>query len=218
MVTTYFNPGCGLSLYKPKMENKILNFLNDNYGAVTLHKICCRHEPQLEAGSMIINVCAGCDRRFRSLYEGITTVSLWEILDRLPSFRYPDYKGLKISVHDACPVREKPQVHQAVRNLLTKMNIEIVETKFHGTQSICCGDDFYPKFSVEMVHEKMKERAASMPCEDVCVYCISCIKSMYIGGKTPRYLIDLLMGETTESQIYDTVQWHDQLQEYIDKH
>lgn len=218
MVKTYFNPGCGLSLYKPKMETKILNFLIDNYGAVILHKICCRHEPQLEAGSMIINVCAGCDRRFRSLYEGITTISLWEILDGLTSFRYPDYNGLKISVHDACPVREKPQVHRAVRNLLTKMNIEIVETKFHGTQSICCGDDFYPKVSVERVHEKMKERAASMPCEDVCVYCISCIKSMHIGGKKPRYLIDLLMGETTEPQIYDTVQWHNQLQEYIDKH
>lgn len=218
MPKTYFNPGCALSLYKPKMETNLLAFLNENYGPVTLHKICCHHEPQLDTGSVIINVCAGCDRRFRSLYSGISTISLWEILDGLTAFRYPDYTGLKISVHDACPVREKPQVHQAVRNLLTKMNIEIIETKFHGTQSICCGDDFYPKLPVEMVHKKMKERAASMPCEEVCVYCISCIKSMHIGGKKPRYLIDLLMGETTEPQIYDTVKWHEQVQEYIDKH
>jgi len=41
---------------------------------------------------------------------------------------------------------------------------------------------------------------------------------MYIGGKTPRHLMDLIMGETTEPQIYDTVQWHQQLQEYIEKH
>jgi len=33
-----------------------------------------------------------------------------------------------MSVHDPCPAREKPQVHQAVRNLLEKMNIEVVET------------------------------------------------------------------------------------------
>ena len=98
-----------------------------------------------------------------------------------------------ISLHDACPVREKLQVHQAVRNLLKKMNIDVVETKFCGTNSICCGDNFYPKLPIEKVHEKTKARADSMPCKEVCVYCVSCIKSMYIGGKTPRHLIDLLM-------------------------
>jgi Fe-S oxidoreductase len=200
------------------MSNKILQFLNDNYGETQLHKICCHHDPQLEAGSMIINVCAGCDRRFRSLYEGITTISLWEVLDGLTTFPYPDYNGLKMSVHDACPVREKPQVHRAVRSLLRKMSIDIVETKFHGTRSVCCGDDFYPQLPVKQVHQQMKKRAASMPCDDVCVYCVSCIKSMYIGGKTPRYLIDLLMGEVTEPQVYDTVQWHKLLDNYIEKH
>jgi Fe-S oxidoreductase len=218
MTKKYFNPGCALSIYKPEMENKILKFLNENYGEVKLHQICCHHDPQLEADSLIINVCAGCDRRFRSLYEGISTISLWEVLDGLDEFQYPDYKGLKLSVHDACPVREKPQVHKAVRNLLKKMNIDVVETKFSGTNSICCGDDFYLKIPIERVHPKMKERADSMPCNEVCVYCVSCIKSICIGGKTPRHLIDLLMGETTEPQIYDTVQWHEQLQDYIDKH
>lgn len=218
MVKTYFNPGCALSIYKPEMENKIITFLNENYGEVQLHKICCHHNPQLEAGSLIINVCAGCDRRFRSLYDGISTISLWEVLDSVGTFPYPDYKGLKMSVHDACPVREKPQVHKAVRNLLDKMNIDVVETEFCGTHSICCGDSFYPKLPIEQVHQQMKKRADSMTCNEVCVYCVSCIKSMYIGGKTPRHLIDLLMGETTEPQIYDTVQWHKQLQDYIDKH
>lgn len=218
MTKTYFNPGCALSIYKPEMENRILSLLKDNIGEVQLHKICCRHDPQLEAGSRIINVCAGCDRRFRNLYEGISTISLWEIIDSLNSFPFPDYKGLKMSVHDACPVREKPQVHNAVRSLLSKMNIDVVETEFNGTRSICCGDDFYPKLPVEKVHEQMKKRADSMPCEEVCVYCVSCVKSMYIGGKTPRHLMDLLMGETTEPQIYDTVLWHEQLQKYIDEH
>ena len=218
MTNTYFNPGCALSIYKPELENKLLEFLNKNYGEVQLHKICCRHDPRLEAGSLIINVCAGCDKRFRSLYEGISTISLWEVLDGLDTFLYPDYKGLKLSVHDACPVREKTQVHQAVRSLLNKMNIEVVETEFSGTRSICCGDDFYPTLPVEQVRQRMKKRADMMPCDDVCVYCVSCIKSMHIGGKSPRHLIDLLMGEATEPQTYDTVQWHNQLQDYIDAH
>lgn len=52
MTKTYFNPGCGLSIYKPEMENKILKFLNENYGYVALNKICCHHDPKLEAGSI----------------------------------------------------------------------------------------------------------------------------------------------------------------------
>ena len=74
-IKTFFNPGCALSIYKREMENRIINFLNQNYQKTALHKICCRHEPQVEKGSLIINVCAGCDRRFRSLYEGISTIS-----------------------------------------------------------------------------------------------------------------------------------------------
>jgi hypothetical protein len=105
-----------------------------------------------------------------------------------------------------------------VRNLLKKMNIEVIETELHGMRSVCCGDDFYPKLPIEQVHRQMKKRADMMPCEEVCVYCISCIKSMYIGGRSPRHLLDLLMGEPTEPQIYDTVEWHAQLQEYIDRH
>ncbi|MHB1256436.1 MAG: hypothetical protein ACYCXI_09530 [Dethiobacteraceae bacterium] len=34
MTKTYFNPGCALSIYNPETENKILKFLNDNYGKV----------------------------------------------------------------------------------------------------------------------------------------------------------------------------------------
>jgi len=214
----YFNPGCALSLYKDEKELQILEYLNKNFDNVALHKICCRHEPKLPPNSTIINVCAGCDRRFRSLYEGIDTISLWEIIDSLDNFPFPDYKGLKMSVHDACPVREKPAVHKAVRSLLKKMNIEIVETDFHGTKSVCCGDDFYGVIPLEQVHELMKKRADSMPCEDVVVYCVSCIKSIYIGGKKPRHLIDLLFNEDTELQEYRTDKWHDELNDYIDKH
>jgi Fe-S oxidoreductase len=218
MTRTYFNPGCALSIYKPEIEERILAFLNRNYGEVSLHKICCHHDPQLDAGSLIINACPGCDRRFRTLYEGVSTISIWEVLDGLGTFPFPHYEGLTVSVHDACPVRPRPQVHQAVRSLLTKMNVGVVETEHYGAHSICCGDDFYPSLPVEKVHERMKERADSMPCQEVCVYCVSCIKSMHIGGKTPRHLMDLLMGETTEPQLFDTVQWHEQLRGYRDAH
>lgn len=216
MSKRYFNPGCALSLYKPETEQRVLRFLDRHLEDVTLHKICCRHDPQVEPGAVIINVCAGCDRRFRSLYEGVGTLSLWEVLDGLEGFAYPDYGGAQMSVHDPCPVRQRPQVHAAIRSLLGKMNIRVVEAEHHGVHSVCCGDDFYPTLPVADVHKKMKARAQSMPCQDVVVYCVSCVKSMHIGGKTPRHMIDLLFAEPTTPEPFDTQAWHAQLQAYID--
>lgn len=213
-----YNPGCALMLYKPELAAKALDWLLSNGYCSAGHYICCHHDPRLEDGSVIINTCAGCDKRFSTLYPGVSTISLWELLADIDSFPFPDYSGLRMSIHDACPVRLKPQVHAAVRRLLKRMNICVIETEHYGTNSICCGDSVYPALPLEQVHERMHLRAQSMPCEEVCVYCVSCIKAIHIGDKKPRYLLDLLFGEETEPQIYDTKLWHEQLERYIIAH
>ncbi|NMA74391.1 MAG: (Fe-S)-binding protein [Bacteroidales bacterium] len=214
----YFNPGCALSIYKPEANHQILDILNTYFGPVQLHSICCRHNPKLPYGSTIINNCAGCDRRFRSLYDGINTISLWEVLDSIDNLPLPKHTGLTVSVQDPCSYRPKPQVHAAVRSILRKMNIEINDSKYSGTTSICCGDNFYPKLPIEKITELQKKRSAQMPCQDVVVYCVSCIKSMYIGGKTPQYMVDLILDQDTEPQETRIDVYHDELNQYIEKH
>lgn len=218
MEKCYFNPGCALSTYKPASEHKLLEILNRAFGPVKLHSICCHHDPQLPQGSTIINNCAGCDRRFRSLYQGVNTISLWEVLDSIQGLELPQYPGLTVSVHDSCSYRPKPQVHQAVRSLLGKMGIQIVESPFSGTHSICCGDNFYPTLPIEKVNELQKKRAAQMPCQDVVVYCVSCVKSMAIGGKTPHHMADLVLGEDTDPQETRLDVYHDIVSAYIEAH
>ncbi len=218
MTKCFFNPGCALSIYKPDAEHKILQILNEYFGTVSLHNVCCHHDPGLEKGATIINNCSGCDRRFRSLYEGIQTISLWEVLDSMKDLPLPDHTGLTLSVHDSCSFRKKPQVHAAVRSLLAKMNIAVIESEFSGTNSICCGDNLYPHVSIEEVTAFQKKRASQMPCEDVAVYCVSCIKSMAIGEKTPHHMVDLVLNEKTEPQETRIDLYHDALKIYIDAH
>ena len=214
----YFNPGCALSVYKPESETRVLEILQRHFGPVKMHNICCHHDPQLPSGSTIINNCAGCDRRFRSLYKGVNTISVWEVLDSIAGLPLPDHTGLTLSVHDSCSYRPKPQVHEAVRSLLRKMNIEIKEAFYNGTKSICCGDNFYSLIPLEKVHAFQRMRARQMPCQDVAVYCVSCIKAMAIGGKTPRHMVDLLLNEATEPQDTNLETYHQALQAYIDRH
>ena len=213
-----YAPGCALMIYKPELAEKVLKFLNKDSSGISEYLICCRHEPNLESGTQVINTCAGCDRRYRELYKGISTVSLWEILAESNTFVFPDYQGMEMSIHDACPTRTEERVHSAIRKLLARMNIKIIEPKNTRTKAICCGDSFYGKLPVEQVKEQMKKRSDEMPCDNVVVYCVSCIKAMHIGGKKPRYIVDLLFGESTGIGTFEPEAWHDELQKFIDEH
>lgn len=209
-----YAPGCALTLYKPYLSEKVHKFLVENIGEMDRLDTCCRLHPEIKAGTNVINTCPGCDRRYKNNYEESTTISLWEILAESTTFEFPDYGGEKMTILDACPTRTEGKVHDGIRVLLEKMNIELVEPEKTRHTGTCCGDSLYGKVPVEKVKGLMKERSGEMPVEDVVVYCVSCVKSMHIGGKRPRYLVDLLFNEETDPQTYEPDDWHRELDEF----
>jgi Fe-S oxidoreductase len=148
----------------------------------------------------------------------VSTVSLWEVLADGDTFDFPDYHGTEMTIHDACPTRGEDRVHVAVRELLERMNIVVIEPKATRAGAVCCGDSFFGELPDDGVRQMMKRRADSMPRADVVVYCVSCIKAMHIGGKRPRYLVDLLFGEDTTPGTFEPRAWHAQLDEFIAQH
>ncbi|MEI6347862.1 MAG: (Fe-S)-binding protein [Bacteroidota bacterium] len=213
-----FAPGCALMLYKPELAEKIHLMLNENIDEMEKLMICCHHDPKFSTTTEVINICPGCDKRFANDYQNSSTISLWEILAESDFFNFPNYQGTRMSIIDACPTREKEQVQIAIRKLLKKMNIQLVEPLKTGVKSTCCGDSFYGIISVDKVKEQMKKRTSEMPCDDVVVYCVSCVKSVYIGGKKPHYLIDLLFADETIPQTFEPDEWHKEVDNYIEKH
>jgi Fe-S oxidoreductase len=214
----FFAPGCALMLYKPELADKLHQLLNKNFGNMDMLMTCCQHELNMSAGSKIINVCPGCDKRFSNDYTNISTISLWEILADTAFFNFPDFEGRSMTINDACPVRDKEKVHYAIRELLVKMNINLVEPENTRANSICCGDGSYGELPTNTVKELMVKRAAELPLADVVVYCVSCIKSIYNGGKKPHYLLDLLFDTETVPKTCDPDEWHKELAAYKEKH
>lgn len=205
-------------LYKPELAQKLHSILNSNLGGVEILTTCCHHDPQLVHPAKIINICPGCDKRFRNDYQNSSTVSLWEVLAENDFFEFPDYKDQKMTIMDACPTRDQDRIHVAVRKVLQKMNIVITEPEHTRTRSICCGDSYYGIIPVENLKEQMHKRASEMPVDDVVVYCVSCINSMLLGGKKPHYLVDLIFNEPTAPKIFEPDEWHAELEAYIEMH
>lgn len=213
-----FAPGCALMIYKPHLADKIHKVLNDNIGQMERVLTCCRNEPDVSSKTTIINICPGCDKRFKNDYPNISTVSLWEILAESDFFTFPDYKGKKMSIIDACPTRNEPKIHDTIRILLRKMNIELREPAKTRSEGTCCGDTFYGSLPTPEVKKLMIKRTSEMPVNDVVVYCVSCSKSVFIGGKKPHYMIDLLFNEETIPGTFDPDEWHRELDVYINEH
>ncbi len=213
-----FAPGCALILYKPLLVEKVEAALAAEFGPVERLTTCCRNIPALEPGTEVINICPGCDRRYRQNSTDASTVSLWEVLARSGSFAFPDHRGKVMSIIDACPTRDQPRVHEAVRELLRKMNVDLREPKHTRTHGICCGDSAFGEVPTAKVKKMMKKRASEMPADEVVVYCVSCSKSMFIGGKRPRYLVDLLFGEETLPGTLEPDDWHAELDVFIAAH
>ena len=213
-----FAPGCALALYKPHLAEKILKYLQEQLGDVPLYPGCCHDEVVLPAGTTIINCCPGCNRRFPLKNPAISTVSLWELIADRGGFPFPDYNGAAITIHDACPTRNVTSLHAAVRKLLDEMHLRVVEPTYTKTQQHCCGDSAYPAKPLAEVYAAMKQRADEMPEQDVCVYCVSCVNSMNVGGKSPRYLVDLLFQEPTIPVPFETDDWHRELEAFRKAH
>ena len=214
----FFAPGCALMLYKPELAEKILLLLNRNLGNVEMLLTCCQHDPKLPENSKVINVCPGCDKRFSKDYKGVSTISLWEVINENNFFEYPDYKGRKMSIIDACPTREVSIVQNSIRDLLSKMNINLVEPQYTRKESTCCGDFYYGAMPTEKVKELMVEKASEMPANDIAVHCVSCIMAVCNGGKNPKYIADLLFNEESFPQSFDLDEWHQKLTQYIGIH
>jgi Fe-S oxidoreductase len=216
--TRVFAPGCALMLYKPHLVEAIDAVLSQSLGETGRLDSCCRNMPELAPGTEVIDVCPGCDKRYRQNYPQAATTSLWEILARSDSFAFPDYRGQVMAILDACPTRDQPRIHDAVRRLLERMNISIVEPKHTRNRAICCGDSAFGEIGLDPLKQMMRRRAAQMPADDVVVYCVSCAKSMIVGGRRPHYLIDLLFGEETVPGVCDPEAWHQQLEQFIQAH
>jgi len=211
-----FAPGCALMIYKPELVERVHARLSETLGPMELLLTCCRHVPPLPVGTEVVNVCPGCDRRYRENYKDSGTISLWEVLARDDGFPFPDYGGRRMTIIDACPTRDQARVQDAVRALLSKMNIALVEPAKTRGRSTCCGDIFWGEIPSPEVVRQMEKKAAEMPEGEIVVYCVSCVKAMFVGGKRPRYLVDLLFGEETISQTIQPDAWHKELDAYID--
>ena len=78
-------------------------------------------------GDRVYSLCHNCNNIIEEMHPGVQVHSLWELIDSDNAFSFPDYHSLRAYVQDCWRSKDRKEEQDAVRSLLAKMNIEVME-------------------------------------------------------------------------------------------
>ncbi|WP_172135357.1 hypothetical protein [Adlercreutzia sp. ZJ473] len=182
---------------------------------------CCRTDHQsLTADDTAVCICNNCMAMIDEDAENGDLENIWVLVDNDPGFPLPSYEGKTMGVQDCGRAYDRIEVQDAVRSLMRKMGIEVVELPDSREESRFCGQSFLraapeqdasfaPKRYVEDAAERgiftpldpdamqarLDKHAAAIPTDEVCCYCFACDMGLEAGGKDAINMIELVSGK-----------------------
>jgi Fe-S oxidoreductase len=209
--TTVFFPGCTLSgtrsgktyeLYaklkkiipdlgivldcctKPSHDLGRDDFFNEKFGELKKYLS--------ESGIVkVIVACPNCFKIFSEYGNSIKVETVYEVIDKKNIFELKNLGG-SVNVHDPCGVRFNTFIYNAVRNIISRSGLTIVEGRYSKEKSFCCGEGG----AVNLVNRKLAGKWIGKIKEDlteskVITYCAGCVNFLkpHIAAD---HLIDLL--------------------------
>ena len=207
----YF-PGCKYTIHSRSGSQKIRNYLCSRHG-LTPTGCCSVHLDRIKKGDTVVYVCPTCGTFIREYTPFAEAVSVWEVLENDEAFPWPDFRGEKMTVQDCWRVRDNRPLQNAVRHILKRMHIEVVEVEDAFEQTDFCGVSFfkpralrYEKFAphrfVDLAQDKfvvlpaeeqakrMKTYCSRFTTEKVVCYCTGCLEGLCLGGVQGIHLMD----------------------------
>ena len=177
-----------------------------------------KHYEKYPAGSTMISLCHNCSAIFEERHPEINLMSLWELILTDDKFVYPNLNGEKITIQDCWRSKENFAEQEAVRKILQRMNIEIVELAENHDKTKFCGYSLYQpqpprnaklaqkrfvegakglfqEHSQEEKFQLMKNYCEQITTDKIIAYCHYCVRGLKLGGKNAFHLAELLFND-----------------------
>jgi hypothetical protein len=207
----YYLPGCDVRRNHPEASAKMVKFIKSK--GIEIAQCCRKDLSFLKEGDSIIENCTLCELMLKERVPSIPFQSLYEYL-LTTDFEWPDHHGEEMVIQDCFRVRDNPALHNAVREALKRMNVQIIEAENNREKSEYCGvwlnnppaadcvelapDTFtelekYRNILTEQEQEeKMTEHVKQYHGKPAAVYCNGCEKGIKLGKGNPIHIIELV--------------------------
>ena len=170
-----------------------------------------------EAGDTVYSLCHNCSNIVEEMRPGVIVKSLWELILQDENFPLPNCAGLKATVQDCWRSRDRTDEQDAVRELLRKMHVELVELPDNREKTDFCGISLYrpqpprnpavaPKHYKENIGNKfephtleeqkaiMQEYCKRYKTDTVICYCHYCLEGLALVDIDSRHIANMLFG------------------------
>ena len=140
----------------------------------------------------IIVACTHCYQTLTEFLPEFKTRTIYEVLNEVGLPDGASRPGAAIfNIQDACGARQAPQIHAAVRRLVTDLGYGVEEMAHNREHSICCGSGgMVPAVAPELA-KKMTDFRLSEATRDLVTYCASCRARLSKAGHPTLHVLDL---------------------------
>ena len=214
-----FFPGCSLPAYSPRLVLEAYRYLRQKIPGIGIVLNCCG-KPSRDLGDK---------KRFREIFEGTlqefsrlgieevvvacinchkiytenSDIKLRNIYEIMAESGLPapiSSNGQKITIHDSCPARYRPEIRNAVRQIASQMNFSIKEMKFRNEVTQCCGaGGCSPLGNTALADRHTKARVAQATGQIVS-YCAHC-RERFSTVCPSLHILDLIFGASYNKHI-----------------
>ena len=218
MSRIYF-PGCKVRARYPEASEWLMGQVVERGYADEVTGCCRTNHQSLGAGDIAVCICNNCMAMIDEDADNGGLDNIWVLIDGDPDFPLPDYSGRVMGIQDCGRAYDRTEVQDAVRSIMRKMGIEVVELPDAREESRFCGSSFLkavpeqdagfaPKRYVEgaagrgifvshepeEIHALLIEHAGAIEPDEVCCYCTACDAGLEEGGKRSVNIIELVSG------------------------
>ncbi len=212
-----FFPGCQLAGASPDTVGLVYDHLRGKLpGGVGIRLGCCgvpgrwAGREDLFAASMtrfradwerlgrprVVAACATCLKTLVEAAPDIPAVSLWRVLAEetgLPEgAARADVEKRTLAVHDPCTSRHDPQSQAAVRDLLSRLGVTVLEPPLTGRLTECCGYGGLMWNADPDMAKTVAGRRAGVAPGDYVVSCAMCRDMLWRAGNRAVHLLDMI--------------------------
>jgi len=193
---TVFFPGCTLPGTRPKTTWAFFQYLSqyiENLGVV----LDCCHKPSHDLGRQgyfkqkfgeivdhlkgkgvrrVVVACPNCHKVFRIYGRGLEVVTAYELIRTLGVVGSSSTPlDMNVTIHDPCPLREEPAIHDSVRTIAGHMGVRIKERRNREKQTFCCGEGgsvpfVKPEFAMNWARKSTEQGKGNT----ILTYCAGC--------------------------------------------
>ncbi|MBI6871413.1 (Fe-S)-binding protein [Clostridium aciditolerans] len=220
-VKRIFIPGCSLSAYSPELVHKAYNYLKEKLPGTALLIECCgkpteslgedelfkvRYKKLLNTiektgAEEVITACQSCYVTFSKYGLNQKIKSLWTVFQEIDlpkrSIDIGNNSDITFTIHDSCPTRDVPDIHDSIRWIMNRLNYKIEEMKYIKEKTRCCGTGgMVLPVNPEISLKSIKKIADEANTDYIVTYCASCREAMLKGQKKSLHVLDLIFGNT----------------------